>query len=71
MNPPVSELEVKVAMFYMAGDKAPDPDGLLATFYQKNWVVVGKDVVKFVQKAFETGEFLKGMNETSIVLISK
>ncbi|XP_062100635.1 uncharacterized protein LOC133806561 [Humulus lupulus] len=34
---PISEEEVKDALFQMHPDKSPDPDGMTPTFYQKFW----------------------------------
>ncbi|KAL0378664.1 UNVERIFIED_CONTAM: hypothetical protein Sradi_3171900 [Sesamum radiatum] len=41
---PVSPLEVKEAVFDIAEDKAPDPDGYLVGFYKAAWTIVGKEV---------------------------
>lgn len=40
----MSEPEIKTAIFEMASNKAPGPDGLPEGFYQKNWTVVGQDI---------------------------
>ena len=37
---PFSEHEIREAIFYMAGDKAPGPDGFLALFFQEFWDIV-------------------------------
>ncbi|KAM6590452.1 hypothetical protein CsatA_013057 [Cannabis sativa] len=51
----VSEEEVRSAVFGMHPDKSPCPDGLTPAFYQKNWVVLGSDVVRLVQRFFTSG----------------
>ncbi|XP_060969488.1 uncharacterized protein LOC133036771 [Cannabis sativa] len=63
--------EVKKAVFQMHPDKSPGPDGMTPAFYQKCWSIVGSDVVKVVQKFFETGEFEEGCGDANIVLIPK
>lgn len=68
---PVSDSEVKQAIFSMHPDKAPGPDGMTPAFYQKHWAVVGNEIIQLVRKFFETGEVLESMNDTNIVLIPK
>lgn len=68
---PVTEKEVKCALFEMHPDKAPGPDGMSPAFYQKHWPRVGKSMVEATRKFFETGELLRGLNDTNIVLIPK
>ena len=55
----------------MDPDKAPSSNGFLATFYQQNWEVAGRDVRKMVQQCFEFGRIIKNINETILVLILK
>ncbi|KAL8118943.1 hypothetical protein AgCh_016435 [Apium graveolens] len=42
---PNSDEEVRDAVVHMHHDKAPGPDGMTPTFFQKNWKIVGKDVI--------------------------
>uniref|UniRef100_A0A803PRX9 DUF4283 domain-containing protein n=1 Tax=Cannabis sativa TaxID=3483 RepID=A0A803PRX9_CANSA len=42
---PVIEEEVQKALFHMHLDKSLGPDGMTLAFYQKNWGVVGVDVI--------------------------
>lgn len=63
--------EVKIALFQMHPDKAPGPDGMTPAFFQKNWSVVGKDIIELIRNFFNTGELLAGLNETNLVLIPK
>ncbi|XP_013594673.1 PREDICTED: uncharacterized protein LOC106302786 [Brassica oleracea var. oleracea] len=41
---PVTEWEIKVALFAMHPEKAPGPDGMTAFFYQKFWDIVKDDL---------------------------
>ncbi|KAL8125037.1 hypothetical protein AgCh_012638 [Apium graveolens] len=68
---PISDDEVKNAVFSMHAEKAPGYDGLNPCFYQAYWSVVGKDVVDFCQKFHTTGELLPEVNRTLVCLIPK
>ena len=35
-----SEKEVRSALFMMHPEKAPDPDGMTALFFQKSWSII-------------------------------
>lgn len=54
---PVSNEEVKDAVFSMHADKAPGYDVLNPCFYQTYWNVVEKDVVNFCQQFLATGNY--------------
>ncbi|XP_058222932.1 uncharacterized protein LOC131332652 [Rhododendron vialii] len=41
----VTPEEVKVAIFAINGDKSPGPEGYNASFFQKNWTVVGDEIL--------------------------
>ncbi|XP_060969989.1 uncharacterized protein LOC115713780 [Cannabis sativa] len=68
---PVTEEEVKRAVFQMHPDKSPGPDGMTPAFYQKSWSIVGKDVIQMVHNFLATGEFEEGCADANIVLIPK
>ncbi|XP_074323477.1 uncharacterized protein LOC141660391 [Apium graveolens] len=67
----VFEDEVKMVIFNMHPDKAPGPEGMTPAFFQKNWSVIGRDVVEIVRQFFETGNLIDNINMTNIVLIPK
>uniref|UniRef100_A0A803NPI6 RNase H type-1 domain-containing protein n=1 Tax=Cannabis sativa TaxID=3483 RepID=A0A803NPI6_CANSA len=67
---PIIMDEMKVALFDMHPDKAPGPDGMTPTFYQKFWSVVGSDVVA-VPHFFNSNSIPQGLNDTNLVLIPK
>lgn len=64
-------LEIKEAVFSIHADKAPGPDGFLASFFHSNWDNIGGDIVKEIQEVFLTGELPDSMNETHVCLIPK
>lgn len=63
----VSEVEVKEALFQMNLDKAPGPDGMTPSFYQKHWPIVGKDIVDTVRNFFLNGVMPDELNMTNVV----
>ncbi|XP_035838027.1 uncharacterized protein LOC118485720 [Helianthus annuus] len=60
----VTEGEIKEAMFSIAGNKAPDPDGYTSVFFKKAWDIVGKDVCLAIQNFFMNGKLLNQLNHT-------
>uniref|UniRef100_A0A803NXT3 Reverse transcriptase domain-containing protein n=1 Tax=Cannabis sativa TaxID=3483 RepID=A0A803NXT3_CANSA len=63
--------EIKKVVWSMPSLKAPGPDGMPGKFFKDHWEIVGSDVVATVIQFFETGEFVKEINQTFIVLIPK
>jgi hypothetical protein len=68
---PITQEEVRSAVFNMHPWKAPGPDGFPAGFYQKSWDVVGENVRKFVEKVWSEPSALSEVNHTDICLIPK
>ncbi|KAL2247963.1 UNVERIFIED_CONTAM: hypothetical protein Sindi_2648600, partial [Sesamum indicum] len=62
---------VKQAVFDIAEDKAPGPDGYSSGFFKAAWPVVGQEVTKAVLDFFSTGKLLKHVNSTLLALIPK
>ncbi|GKD05219.1 protein LAZ1 [Tanacetum coccineum] len=71
MTRPVTNEEIKKAMFGIGDDKAPGPDGYTSTFFKKVWDVVGQEVCNAVHDFFANGKILKETNHTFIALIPK
>ncbi|KAL2237634.1 UNVERIFIED_CONTAM: hypothetical protein Sindi_0955100 [Sesamum indicum] len=63
--------DVKQAVFDIADDKAPGPDGYSSGFFKAAWPVVGQEVTKAVLEFFGTGKLLKQVNSTLLALIPK
>ena len=63
--------EIKAVIFELNNQKAPGPDGLPALFYKKYWDIVGTTVIEAIQSFFRSGQLLKEVNNSLIVLISK
>ncbi|KAL2240816.1 UNVERIFIED_CONTAM: hypothetical protein Sindi_0722800 [Sesamum indicum] len=68
---PFSPNEVKQAVFDIAEDKAPGPDGYSSGFFKAAWSVVGEEVIRAVLDFFNTGKLLKQVNSTLLALIPK
>ena len=71
LTAPVTEWEVKLALFAMHPEKAPGPDGMTALFYQKFWDIVKDDLTHMVNEFHFEGTVAAGLNDTNICLIPK
>ncbi|KAL2225402.1 UNVERIFIED_CONTAM: hypothetical protein Sindi_2965300 [Sesamum indicum] len=68
---PLSADDVKQAVFDIADDKAPGPDGYSSRFFKAAWPVVGEEVTRAVLDFFSTGKLLKQINSMIFALIPK
>ncbi|KAL2248040.1 UNVERIFIED_CONTAM: hypothetical protein Sindi_2656300, partial [Sesamum indicum] len=68
---PLSADDVKQAVFDIADDKAPGPDGYSSRFFKAAWPVVGEEVTRAVLDFFSNGKLLKQINSTILALIPK
>ena len=71
LTAPVTDTEIRDAVFAINPDKAPGPDGMTSLFYQRFRSIIGKDVISMVREFFETGELDERINQTNICLIPK
>ncbi|KAL0420726.1 UNVERIFIED_CONTAM: hypothetical protein Slati_3095500 [Sesamum latifolium] len=60
-----------MALFDIAEDKSPGPDGFSSGCYKVAWTVVGEDVTNAILEFFNTGKLLKQVNTTLLALIPK
>lgn len=67
----VSLEEVKVVLFQMQLNKAPDSDGYNALFYKLCWDFMGVDILGIVEESRKKKTMLKDLNNTNIALIPK
>lgn len=68
---PVSDTEIKEAMFSIDDDKAAGPDGFTSKFFKAAWSVVSVDVCAAVKEFFSSGKLLGEFNANVISLIPK
>ena len=71
LDRPISDDEIKEALFSVGPLKAPGLDGLHALFYQNRWPIVGRSLPVMVRDVFDGGELSHEINSIGIVLISK
>ncbi|GKB60968.1 sodium/hydrogen exchanger 6 [Tanacetum coccineum] len=68
---PVSGEEIKAALFGIADDKAPGPDGFSSKFFKSAWSIVGTEFTKAIKDFFCNGRLLKEINATVLALVPK
>ncbi|GFZ01062.1 hypothetical protein Acr_14g0006970 [Actinidia rufa] len=68
---PVTEEEIKKALFSIGEDKAPGPDGFTSCFFKKAWTTVGGDFTAAVKEFFYSGQILRQINHSALALIPK
>lgn len=68
---PVTEEEVRTALYLMNPGKAPGPDGMTALFFQRSWPLIKKDIITLINDFLISGIFDDRLNRTNICLIPK
>ncbi|XP_074299014.1 uncharacterized protein LOC141630019 [Silene latifolia] len=71
LTAPITDDEVKTAMFDIPRTKAPALDGHSNQFFKNNWTIVGSDVIAAVKGAIHSGKLLKQCNATILTFIPK
>eukprot|EP00268_Persea_americana_P020047 TRINITY_DN2032_c0_g1_i12.p1 TRINITY_DN2032_c0_g1~~TRINITY_DN2032_c0_g1_i12.p1 ORF type:complete len:262 (+),score=40.11 TRINITY_DN2032_c0_g1_i12:330-1115(+) len=65
------EEEVKVAVFNLARDKAPGPDGFPLSFFHRFWDLLRVDIMVFIKEFHSRGKLSKSIGASFIALIPK
>ena len=65
------EEEVFAAISSLNGEKAPGPDGFPIMFWYFSWEFVKEEVKDFFKEFFEQKKFVRSLNATFLVMISK
>ena len=68
---PVTENEIKRAVFFIDPFSALGDDGFSAKFYQHYWGIVKEDVCSAIRSFFKGGKMLGSFNHTQICIIPK
>ena len=71
LDVPLTNEEIKIAMFSIGGLKAPGEDGFQAIFFQKCWETVGESVCRSLRQVWEQPNQLSEINKTLITPIPK
>jgi hypothetical protein len=71
LNAPLTDDEVRAALFMMKPSKALGPDGFTTGFYQRHWNLLGPDICKAVIGFLNGGDMPAIVNNTILVLIPK
>ncbi|CAL5356308.1 unnamed protein product [Camellia sinensis] len=68
---PVTDTEIKEAVFQLGPLKSPRSDGFPGFFYHTYWDTVNSQIFNVVGSFFNGGYLLKELNQTNLVLIPK
>ncbi|GJX27138.1 putative RNA-directed DNA polymerase, eukaryota, reverse transcriptase zinc-binding domain protein [Tanacetum coccineum] len=71
LEEPVSEIEIKKAIWDCGSDKSPGPDGFTFAFYKRYWSTLKNDIMAYVRGFFDSGNIPSGCNSSFITLIPK
>ncbi|KAJ9536674.1 hypothetical protein OSB04_un000147 [Centaurea solstitialis] len=68
---PITDDDIKQAMFSIGSDKAPGSDGYSSKFFKKAWHIVGPEVSVAIHNFFYRGHLAKELNHTLVCLLPK
>lgn len=71
LEAPFTEEEIKNAVFQLASQKSPGPDGFSFEFYKKFWHILKHDLIKMFQNFYTHQISLDRLNYSYIALIPK
>lgn len=71
LTSPITNSEIRSALWSPKPFKAPGPDGLHAGFFQRLWHIMGDSVIDEVKLIFSSGKVPDYLNRTLITLIPK
>ncbi|CAM8982906.1 unnamed protein product [Rhodiola kirilowii] len=66
-----SDIEIWFALARIGSDKSPGPDGFSASFFRKNWRLIGKEFCAAIRHCLKFNALPKGLNAVVIALIPK
>ena len=68
---PITDDEIRHALFSIPDDKAPGPDGYTSLFFKKAWDIIGTDFRAAVRYFFDTNNMPRCVSATRIALVPK
>ncbi|GKD78976.1 RNA-directed DNA polymerase, eukaryota [Tanacetum coccineum] len=71
LESPISNDEIRTAVWGCGEDKSPGPDDFTFEFFRKYWAIVGPDFSIAVEWFFEHGDFAIGCSSSFVALIPK
>ncbi|GJY69739.1 hypothetical protein Tco_0472721 [Tanacetum coccineum] len=66
LESPISNEDIRTAVWGCGVDKSPGPDGFTFEFFRKYWTVVGPDFCIAVKWFFDHGDFAIGCNSSFV-----
>ncbi|XP_031288180.1 uncharacterized protein LOC116146875 [Pistacia vera] len=71
LTTPITDDEIRTALFSILDDKAPGPDGYTSLFFKRAWEIISTDFRDAVRYFFVTNEMPRCVNATKIALVPK
>ena len=72
LDAPITEMEIKTAVFEAHPEKAPGPDGFTGLFYKLAWEIIKEDLTLAINQIFNLrNNSLPLLNTSNIVLLPK
>nr|TKR98077.1 hypothetical protein D5086_0000206780 [Populus alba] len=68
---PVTNEEIKSALFSIPDNKSPGPDGYNALFFKQSWNIIGTDFIAAVKYFFSHNLLPRCVNATRVALVPK
>ena len=71
LESPITDDEIKAALFSIPCDKARGPNGYTSLFFKRCWKIIGNDFIAVVRYFFDTSTLPRCVNATWIALVPK
>ncbi|KAJ9536672.1 hypothetical protein OSB04_un000145 [Centaurea solstitialis] len=68
---PITDGEIRDALFHIGNDKAPGSDGFSSKFFKATWEITGPDILLAIHNFFYRGRLVRELNHTLICLLPK
>ena len=71
LHAPLSQEELRLALWDMSPDKSPGPDGIILEFYKIFWNILGAEFTVMINESVREGRLPPGVTQGMIVLLHK